>query len=101
MDHINIYIFKLQLAERLPTSPLDIVVVRVPELSVDEKLFARHSSCNALLKGFTNFFLVLVDLSSIDVTISMLQDGRLYCLNRYLSVSECSEADDWNRSAII
>ena len=69
---IEVDVVQAELAETLVELLLDVLrrMVVIPELRRDEELFALHDIGNDTLQGGTDFVLVLIDQSTVDVPVA-------------------------------
>jgi len=75
MNEVQVNVVKLQLGKTSLQSSLDIVLVGVPQLGGDEKFLSLDSSLESFLKSSANLFLIPIDHSGVDVTISSIDNG--------------------------
>ena len=105
MNEVEIYVVKLQLLKLLSKFTLNsaFLSITMPELSGDEEFFSLDASFEAFLERYSNLIFVLVDLSSVDVSVAMLKDGCLDDFDDVVSFvsSEGSETKLWDCETVI
>ena len=81
MRTIEVDVVQAELAETLVELLLDVLgrVVVVPELGRDKELFALHDLGNDTLQGGTDFVLVLVDQSTVNVPVACADGNFNLC----------------------
>ena len=75
MDQIKIKIVKLKTTQTTIYSTFDIVFVAMPKLAGYKQVLSFDSGGKALLKSLSDFLLVAVDSSTINVPISIDKNG--------------------------
>ena len=85
VHQVEIYIVELQLGEGTAKSTLYVFSFILPQLSSDKNFLTLNlAGCENLLQRFTNGTLILIDRSSVNVTVTLVED----CIYHYdLAVS--------------
>lgn len=75
MDKIQIDVLKLKCFQLSSECSLDVFLVSVmPEFGDDEQIFTLNTFSEAFLECFTYLGFIFIDLSGVDVSVSMLKD---------------------------
>ena len=100
VDQVEIYIIKLKFLETCSESFFHVVLIVVPQLSCDPKIFSFDACGETLLKSFTNCFLVSIQTCRVDVTVAILEDS-IFDLLFAIVKQESSKTKNWDFCSII
>jgi len=78
VNQVEVDVLKLKLLKGCTEGTLNIVFMRLPQLSGNKDFFALDSRSPHLLKGFTDDIFVAIDSGGVDVSVAMLEDSIPY-----------------------